>query len=169
MHLMQIRMHINICHNTTAVRIVFQIIDHAVYLIHHAFLILMLYAHLISICFSDGTGLIRPFVPHMTVKIIDIVRFLLPDPEHLICTALNRSSAQGQCREFLGQVIAVYHAKLFYGVSTGSVLPFRSHPFSLCAGSVFNNIFTHIDKNVICVTHLRPPSIFSIRIFRSIK
>ena len=169
MHFMQIRVHINIGHNTATVRIVFQIIDHTIHLIHHTFLILMLYAHLITICFSDGTGFICPLIPHMTVKIIDIVGFLLPDPEHLIRTALDGSSAQSQCWKFFGQIIAIYHTKLFDGVSTGSILPFRAHLFSLCAGSVFNNIFTHIDKNVICVTHLRPPIIFSILIFRSIK
>ena len=160
MHLMQIRMYINISHYTPTVRIILQIVDHTIHLIHHSFLILMLYAHLITICLSDGTCLIRPFIPHMTVKVINIVRLLLPDPEHLVCTALDGRSPKRQRRKLFGQIITIYHTKLFDRISTGSILPFRPYLFSFRTGSVFNNIFTHIDKNMICVTHMRPPIIY---------
>ena len=41
---MKILVHVNICHNAAAERIMFQIINHAVNLIHHAFFILMFYS-----------------------------------------------------------------------------------------------------------------------------
>ena len=77
-------MHINIGHNSSAERIIFQIIDHSVYLIHHSFFILMFHTQLIAVGFSDGAVLICPAVPDMAVKVMDIVGFLLPDPEDLI-------------------------------------------------------------------------------------
>ena len=99
---MKILMHINIRHDTAAVRIVLQIIDHSVHLIHHALFVLMLYTHLITISLADGTVLIRPFIPDRTVQIMDIVGFALPDPQHLIRGALDGRLAEGQRRKFLG-------------------------------------------------------------------
>ena len=64
---MQIRMHIDIRHDAPAERIVFQIVDHTVNLIHHAFLILVLHAELVTVCFSDGAVRIRPLIPDRAV------------------------------------------------------------------------------------------------------
>ena len=50
----------------------------------HSFFVLMFHAKLIPICLTDRTTLICPAVPDMAVKIMDIVGFLLPDPEDLI-------------------------------------------------------------------------------------
>ena len=98
-HLMEVLMHIDICHNTTAVRIVLQIIDHTVRLIHHSFFVLMLYAHLISVCFSDGSVLISPAVPDMAFKIMYIVGLFLPYPQHLVHTAFDRRTPERESRE----------------------------------------------------------------------
>ena len=151
---MKILMHVNICHNTTAIRIVLQIINHAVYLIHHAFFILMLHLHLITISFSDRTILISPTVPDMTVQIINIIRLLLPDPEHLIHTALDPGSSKSQCRKFLRQVIAVDHSKFLNGICRCSVLPSWAYLLPLCACSILYNVSAHINKYFICVTQL---------------
>ena len=70
---MKILMYINIRHDPSAVRIVLQIIDHTVYLIEHSFFILMLYAHLISVSFSDRSVFICPAVPDMAVQVLDII------------------------------------------------------------------------------------------------
>ncbi len=131
--------------------------NHTIHLIHHSFLILMLYAHLISICLPDGTCLIRPFIPHMTMKVIYIVRLLLPDPEHLAVQLLMAVLSKRQRRNLFGQIITIYHTKLFDRISTGSILPFWPYLFSFRTGSVSIIIFTLIDKNMICVTHMRPP------------
>ena len=151
---MKILMHVNICHNTTAIRIILQIINHAVYLVHHAFFILVLYAHLISISLSDRTVFIRPTVPDMTVKIIDIIRFLLPDPQKLIRTAFDCCSSKCQCRKFLRQVIAVDHSKFLNGICRCSVLPSWAYLLTLCACSILYNVSAHINKYFICVTQL---------------
>ena len=87
-HFMEILMHINICHDPAAEGIILQIIDYPVHLIHHAFLILMLHTKLVSISLPNGTLLICPAVPDMAVKIMDIIGFLLPDPEDFIHSTL---------------------------------------------------------------------------------
>ena len=72
-HLMKILVDINICHDPSTVWVVFQIIDHTIYLIHHSFFVLVLYTHLISISLSDRTIFICPFIPDMTLQIIYII------------------------------------------------------------------------------------------------
>ena len=52
-HLVQILMHVQVCHNTPAERIMLQIVEHPVHLIHHPLPVLMLYAELIAVRFSD--------------------------------------------------------------------------------------------------------------------
>ena len=66
-HLMQILMHINIGQDPAAERIIFQIINHPVHLIHHSLTILMFLCQLIAVRFSDGTVFICPFIPDGTV------------------------------------------------------------------------------------------------------
>ena len=66
-HLMQIRMYIDVCHDAPAERIILQIVDHAVNLIHHAFLVPVLHAELVTVCFSDGAVRIRPLIPDRAV------------------------------------------------------------------------------------------------------
>ena len=81
---MKILMYINIGHDPSAVRIVLKIKKNPVHLIHHSLFILMFHTQLIAVGFSDGAVLICPAVPDMAVKIMDIVGFLLPDPQNLI-------------------------------------------------------------------------------------
>ena len=70
---MKILMHINIRHDPAAVRIVFQVIENTVYLIHHSFFIFMLHLHLISVGLTDRACLIRPAVPDMTVQVMNVI------------------------------------------------------------------------------------------------
>ena len=60
-------MHIDIGHDPAAEGIVLQIVDHAVHLIHHAFLILMLHLHLIAVCLTDRAVFICPLIPDVAV------------------------------------------------------------------------------------------------------
>ena len=57
-----------------------QIIDHPMGVMHHSLLILMLYTQLIAVCLTDGAVFIRPLIPDMAVKVVDIVGLLLPNP-----------------------------------------------------------------------------------------
>ena len=156
---MQILMYIHIGHNTTAVWIILQIIDYTVNLIHHTFLVLMLHTKLISVRFANRTILICPAVPDMRMQIMDIVRLLLPDPEHLIRTALNRSSSKCQRRKFLRQIITVHHSKLLNRISTGAIFPHRTHLFTFRTGAVVNNVTAHIYKHSISITHVSMSSL----------
>ena len=72
-HLVQILMHINVRHDPAGKGIVLEVIDHAVHLIEHSFLILMLYTQLIAVCLADAAVLIRPLVPDMAVQVVDVV------------------------------------------------------------------------------------------------
>ena len=40
--------------------------------------------HLITVGLTYGSILISPFIPDMTVQEVDIIGFLLPDPEHFL-------------------------------------------------------------------------------------
>ena len=147
---MQILMHIDIGKDSAAERIVFQIIDDTVHLIHHAFLVLMLLCKLITVRLTDRTVLIRPLIPDSTLQIMDIVGFSLSDPEHLLRTGLDRSLTKRDRREFLRQIITVDHTKLLDRVSTRSVLPVRADLLALGARSVLQYIIAHINKNLVC-------------------
>ena len=98
-HLMKILMHIDVRHDTPAVRIILQIVDHTVRLIHHSFFILMFYPHLVAVCFSDRSGLIRPAVPDMAFQFMHIVRLFLPDPQHFVYTALDSRAPERERRK----------------------------------------------------------------------
>ena len=143
-------MHINIGHDSAAVGIVLQIVEDAVHLVHHAFLVLVLHAQLIAVGFSNGTVLVCPAVPDVAVKIMDIVGFLLPDPQDLVHGTFQRSFSKGQRREFLSQIITVHHTETLDGISGSTVLPYRAHLFPFRTGSVLNYILAHIDKYIIC-------------------
>ncbi len=86
---MQVLMHIYIGHDPSAERIVFQIVNHPVYLIHHAFFVLMLNPQLIAVRLAYRTVLVRPLVPDMAVKILYVVGFLLPYPEDFVGSAFD--------------------------------------------------------------------------------
>ena len=150
MHLRKVLMHVNIRHNTTAERIMLQIVDNPIHLIHHPFLILMLDPHLITVGFTDGAGLVCPLIPNRTFQIVDVVGLLLPDPQHLIGTTLDCRSPQRNRREFFGQIIAIDHTKFLNCVSACPIFPLRTHLLSFGAHPVVNNIATHIYKDLIC-------------------
>ncbi len=153
-HLMQILMHIDIRHDAAAEGIVFQVIDHPIDLIHHPLFILMFHPHLIPVGLTDGAVFIRPFVPDMAVQIMHIVRLLLPDPQHLIRSALKRRPAQRHNRKLLRKVIPVHHPEFLDRISFRPVRPMRPDLLSLRTRSVLQNILTHPNKNMIRCAHL---------------
>ena len=152
-HLMKILMYIDIRHDPAAVRIILQIIEYTVYLIHHSFFVDMLYAHLIAVCLPDRSIFICPAVPDVTVQIVDIIGFFLPDPQKLVRTAFDPGSSECQCREFFSQIIPVHHTKFFYSIRRSPVFPSRTYLFSFCAGSIINDVPAHLYKNFVCITH----------------
>jgi hypothetical protein len=90
----------------------------------------------------------------MAVQIVDIIRFALPDPKHFIYRALDSGFSQRDRRELLSQIIAVDDAKSLDGIRIGTILPFRTNFFSFGADTVIENVPAHINKNIICQTHI---------------
>ena len=156
-------MHINIRHNTAAEGIVLQIIDHPVHLIHHPLFVLMLHTHLITVSLANRTTLVCPFIPDMAVQIIHIVGFALPYPQHFVSRALKSRPAQCHDRKLPRQIIPVYYPEFLYRISRNPVSPVRSHLLPLRARPVFQNIPAHMNKNMICCTHL--PDSFSFPLY----
>ena len=154
-------MHVNVRHDAAAEGIVLQVVEHAIHLIHHAFLVLMLHAELISIGLADGAVRVRPLIPNVAVQIMNVVGLLLPDPKDLVRCGLERRLSERHDREFLGKVVAIYHAKLLDRICARAVRPVRTHLLPFRARSILQNVLTHVDKNFVCVTHplLLPHSI----------
>ena len=147
---MKILMYINISHNTTAIRIILKIIKNPVNLIHHSFPVLMFHTQLITICLTDRTIFICPAIPDMAVKIMDVIRFLLPDPQNLIHGAFQCCFTKCQCRKFFPEVITIDHTKFLDGICRSAILPYRADFLAFCTGAVLDHIFTHIYKGNIC-------------------
>ena len=146
-------MHIHVRHYAPAERIVLQVVDHTVCLVHHTFFILMLYAHLIAVSLAYRSGFISPGIPDMAVEIMNIIRLLLPYPEHFLRSRLKCSLPYGNDRKFLRKVIAVHNPKPLYGICGSPVFPVRADFFAFRTGAVFQNIPAHILKHIICHAH----------------
>ena len=151
---MQILMHVNIGHDPAAVRIILQIVDYTVHLIHLAFFVLMLHAELIAVSLSDRAVLICPCVPDVRIQVMHIVGLFLPDPQKFIKRTFQCRSSKRQCRKFFSQIVTVDHAEFLDRVRRLiRVLPDRTHLFSFCAHSVIQNISAHSLKYFICIAH----------------
>ena len=146
-------MHIDVRHDPPAVRVVLQVVDHPVHLVHHALFVLVLHLHLVSVGFSDGTVGIRPTVPDVAVQVMDIAGLLLPDPQHFIGTAFDPGAPKRQCRKFPGQVVTVHHPEPLHRIGGGFVLPHRSYLLPFRAGAVVDDIPAHVYKYFIRVAH----------------
>ena len=114
----------------------------------------MLHAHLVAICFPDGTVLIRPLIPDVAVEIMHVVRLPLPDPQNFIHGALKRRPPQRQCGELLPEVVPVADTKLLDRVGRRSVRPMRPDLLSARIRAILQNVSAHVDKNMITLTHV---------------
>ena len=99
-----------------------EVIEHAVDLIEHTLLVLVLDAKLIAVGLADGTGFVRPGVPDVGGEVVDVVGLFLPDPEELVHRAFEIRAAQGEDGKLLLQIVAVDKAKFFDRVGGGAVL-----------------------------------------------
>ena len=100
-HFMQILKIIHIGHYSAAARIIFKIVQHAIHHVETAFLILMLYSHLIAVCLADRAVFLSPTVPYMAVQIVHIIGFFLPYPKHLVHCKAKIYRPYGNQRKFL--------------------------------------------------------------------
>ena len=102
---------------------------------------------------ADGNNLTVNFAP-VTVEVVDVIAFLLPDPEEFVYAGLERDRAQSKSRKFLLEVIAVDHAEdlLCVGGFVG-ISPAGSHLLSFRGKTVVQHVLAHIDEKCIGFTH----------------
>lgn len=65
---------------------------------------------LITVSFADGAVFICPLIPDVAVEIVDIVGFLLPDPQQFVNTGFEICAPDGQNGKFPLQIITVDNA-----------------------------------------------------------
>ena len=61
-----------------------KVINHPVHLVKFALGVLVPDGQLITVSFADGAVFICPLIPDVAVEIVDIVGFLLPDPQQFV-------------------------------------------------------------------------------------
>lgn len=84
MHLSKICGDVGGGHYSAARRIVLELVENQIDLIHEAVGSWMFDSHLIPVRLADSTVLIRPLIPDVGVQILDVVGFLLINPEYFI-------------------------------------------------------------------------------------
>ena len=73
MHFVKIFEVVKIGENAAGSGVVLEIVEHAVDLVEQAFFVLVLDAELIAVGLADGAGLVRPVVPDVGLKDVDVV------------------------------------------------------------------------------------------------
>ena len=131
-----------------------QVVEHAVHLIEHSFFILVLHAELVAVGLADAAALIRPRVPDVGGKLVDIIALFLPDPQKLVHRAPPIGAAQREDGEFPLQVVAVDDAEFLDRVRRGPVLPARTHGKFRVPHAVFQNVLAVPAKNLIGIAHI---------------
>ena len=137
--------------------VVLEVVQNPVDLIELALGILMLHAELIAVGLADGACLIRPAIPDMAAEVMDVVGFLLPDPQKLLNAGLVERAAQRHDGKFLAQIVAVHHAEFFDGVRRRAVLPMRAHRAVTIPYAVFQNIAAGLDIQLVSSAHGNSP------------
>ena len=154
-HLMEIFKIINVGQDAAGGRIVLQIIDHTVHLVHRllALVELVLLAQLIAVSLADGAIFTGPLIPDMAAQIADPVGLLLPDPQQFIHGALPVSTAQGHNGKFFCQIIAVHNAEFLDGMGGSAILPTGAYIHTLIRKTIFQNIQTSLAVQFVSSAH----------------
>ena len=152
-HLVQILKIVDIRQDAAAGRVVLQVVQHPVHLVHLPLGILMLHRQLIAVGLADGAVLIGPAVPDMPAEIMDVVGLLLPYPQQLVDTRLEVRSADGEDGELLAQVVTIYDAEFFDGVGGRTVLPVGAHVLVGIPYAVGKDLPAVFLEYTVCVAH----------------
>ena len=160
-HLVEVVVVVEVGHNTPGGRVVFEIVQHPIHLVEHPLDILVLDPQLIAVGLADGAALVGPGVPDMAVQVVDVVGFLLPDPQQLVHRALEGHFPDGLDGELLPQVVAVDDTEFLHGVGGGAVLPPGAHLLIGVPHPMGQNILTILNKQFICVAQLGSSSLVS--------
>ena len=152
-HLVEVLKVVDVGEDTAAGGVVLQVVQHAVYLIHLALGVLVLYCQLIAVGLADGAGLIRPAVPDVATQVVDIVGLLLPDPQQLVDAGLEVGAAQRQDGKLLTQVVAVDDTELFHGVGRRAVIPVGTHLLVSVPHPVLQDVAAILLEDLVCTAH----------------
>ena len=117
---------VGVGHDTAAVRVVIQVVQHLVHLIEISLGVVVLHAELIAVRLADGAVFVRPGVPDMGRKVSHTVGFLLVYPEYLINGGAIVNPAERHYRELLLEVITVHDTEFLYRMGGSAVLPVRA-------------------------------------------
>ena len=79
-HFVQIGMDEYIGHYAARSRIVFKVVQNPVHLIELALFIFVFDAQLIAVCLAYRTAFVRPTVPDVRMKVVNVVALFLPNP-----------------------------------------------------------------------------------------
>ena len=118
----------------------------------------MFYAKLITVGFANRSGFIRPRIPNVAMEVMDVIRFLLPNPKQFIQAAFECGAANRKNWQFFLQIITVYNAKFLDGMSRSPIRPMGTDGIIGIPNSVLQNILHIINKNTVCTWHGNLPS-----------
>ena len=93
----------------------------------------------------------------MTLQIVNVVGFLLPDPKQLINTGFPIRAAKRHDRKLLCEIIAVDDAEQLYGMRGCSVFPVRAHVLIGIPYAFRKDSFAVFDIYAIGITHKNRP------------
>ena len=162
---MQILKVIDIGHDAAAGGVVLQVVQHPIHLIELPLRIPVLHRQLIAVGLADRAGIVSPAVPDVAPEIVDVVGFLLPDPQQLVDAGLEIGAAQGENGELLPQVVAVDDAEFFHRVGGRTVLPVGAHLQLRVPYAVGQNIPAVLDKAFVCIAHWTCPPVAAVVFF----
>ena len=150
---MQIIEIVDVRENPPGMGIVLQIEKDAIDLIEFAFWVNGLFRELISVGFANLTGFVGPGVPNVGTKIMDVVRFFLPNPKQFVQTIFEIGFPNRQNGQFLLKVVLVDDAEFLNGVSRGSVFPVGPNRIIGIPDSVLKDILDVLLEDFICGGH----------------
>ena len=157
-HFVQVMMNVNVGYYATAVRVVLKVVQHAVDLVEQTFLVDVFYAQLIAVGFADTARFVRPTVPNVTVQVVNVVGFFLPNPQQLVHGGLECRATKRYYRELLRQVVAIDNAKQLFGVRGSAVRPMRTHFGKLVAETMVYYVGHVLNEYFVGFAHFFSPA-----------
>ena len=152
-HFAEICKIIDVCHDSAGRRIVFQIPEDLVHLIHISFGIVVFYPKLIAVCFSNGAVLICPGIPYTGTKIMHVIALFLPDPQKLVNGGLPVRPADCENRKFIRKIVTVDDTETFYCMGRRTVLPAGPDGKIRIPRAVIQYLPAILNENFVCSAH----------------
>ena len=151
-HFCQVCKVVDICHDTSGCRCIFQLPQNIIYLVHFTVGEFIFHAQLVAVSFTNCTFFISPLIPDAAVQFFCSVGFFLPDPQDLVDTGFPECLTQCHHGEFFLQVVSVHHTESFYCVGRCAVFPFCTYNFVFCGETMLQDLSAVFFENDIRFT-----------------